>query len=208
VTEARQPEPPSRAKLIRATLIAAVVAGVLLITIVLPAEYGIDPLGTGEALGLVVLSGTVPLTDIPVRPDGIIAQPHGYRVDRRTFRLGPGEYVEYKYRMEQGGTMVYTWSASGPVRSEMHSEPWWRGSTAEFFEVEEATRERHGSYTAPFPGIHGWYWLNENDAPVTVTIAAAGFFQESIEFADESSTPIVREIAPPSWGEESNQASP
>jgi hypothetical protein len=44
---------PTSAQLLRSTLIAASVAGALLITVVLPAEYGIDPTGIGRALGLV-----------------------------------------------------------------------------------------------------------------------------------------------------------
>ena len=45
-------ELPSTAKLIRSTIIAAIVAVVLLVTVVMPAEYGIDPTGAGRALGL------------------------------------------------------------------------------------------------------------------------------------------------------------
>ncbi|XKH61658.1 hypothetical protein LG290_08140 [Halomonas sediminis] len=43
---------PSTGKLLRSTLLAAVVASVLLITVVLPAEYAIDPIGAGRLLGL------------------------------------------------------------------------------------------------------------------------------------------------------------
>ena len=45
-------ELPTSAQLIRSTLIAAGVAAALLVTVVLPAEYGIDPTGAGRALGL------------------------------------------------------------------------------------------------------------------------------------------------------------
>jgi hypothetical protein len=45
-------EPPSSAKLLRSTVLAALVAAVLLVTVVLPAEYGIDPTGVGAAIGL------------------------------------------------------------------------------------------------------------------------------------------------------------
>ncbi len=45
-------ELPSSAQLLRSTLIAAGVAAALLVTVVLPAEYGIDPTGAGRALGL------------------------------------------------------------------------------------------------------------------------------------------------------------
>ncbi|MCC7055743.1 MAG: hypothetical protein IT355_20915 [Gemmatimonadaceae bacterium] len=46
------PAPPSGGSLLRATLIALAVAGVLLVTCVLPAEYGKDPTGIGRLLGL------------------------------------------------------------------------------------------------------------------------------------------------------------
>jgi hypothetical protein len=45
-------ELPSTRQLIRSTLIAAVSAMVLLYTVVLPSEYGVDPTGIGRALGL------------------------------------------------------------------------------------------------------------------------------------------------------------
>ena len=45
-------ELPTSGQLIRSTLIAAGVAAALLVTVVLPAEYGIDPTGAGRLLGL------------------------------------------------------------------------------------------------------------------------------------------------------------
>jgi hypothetical protein len=45
-------EPSSPRKLLRSTLIALAVAVLLLVTVVLPAEYGIDPTGAGRVLGL------------------------------------------------------------------------------------------------------------------------------------------------------------
>ena len=43
---------PSASRLFRSTLLAAVIAAVLLVTIVMPAEYGVDPTGVGSVLGL------------------------------------------------------------------------------------------------------------------------------------------------------------
>jgi len=196
-----RPDPPSKPKLVLATLAALALAAVILVTVVLPAEYDIDPLGTGEALGLVVLSrpGATP---IPVREDGLVALGSSYRTDTRAFALAPGGFVEFKYRLEAGRAMLYSWSASSWVRSEMHSEadgaP--RG-TAEFFEVAERTLFRHGSYVAPFPGIHGWYWLNEGDDSVTVTLHTAGFFDYAVEFREDE-PPIEHELTTtpdPNW---------
>ena len=193
VPESLLPEPPSKRKLIQATLAAIVVAGLVLVSTVLPAEYDIDPLGIGEVLGLRVLSnpGSGP---IPVRSDGLLAARSSYRIERKTFELEPEGWVEYKYRLEEGRAMVYSWTATSWVRSEMHSESdTAEEGTAEFFEVAEETLHRHGNYIAPFPGIHGWYWLNETDQTVTVTLNAAGFFSTSYEFLD-GVAPIVTEI--------------
>lgn len=43
---------PSTEKLIKSTFMAVAAAGVVLVTIVMPAEYGIDPTGLGETIGL------------------------------------------------------------------------------------------------------------------------------------------------------------
>lgn len=183
---AAPPAPPSRRRLAAATAVALLVASLLLLAVVMPAEYGVDPLGTGELLGLTGLSGGAPA----VRSDALAAHPESYRVDRRTFELAPGAFVEYKLRLGEGDAMLYSWTATDSVRSEMHSEE--DGApegTAEFFEVEESTAGRHGSYVAPFPGIHGWYWLNETDDTVRVTLHAAGFFDEGLEFVEESALP-------------------
>ena len=43
---------PTTRQLNRATLLAAAAAALILVTAVLPAEYGVDPTGIGGALGL------------------------------------------------------------------------------------------------------------------------------------------------------------
>ena len=45
-------ELPTSAQLIKSTIFAAAAAAVILTTIVLPSEYGIDPTGIGKAVGL------------------------------------------------------------------------------------------------------------------------------------------------------------
>src|ERR1700733_12298733 len=118
---------PSRLAIARATAIALVVAAVLLVTAVLPAEYGIDPLGTGKALHLTDLAkaglakapetpaapeasktAEAPATIVPVlepaRDGGtptvkgaFIAQSRGYKIDSREMKLAAGEGMEIKY---------------------------------------------------------------------------------------------------------------
>jgi hypothetical protein len=121
---------------------------------------------------------------IEVRTDGNAGTEAPYRVDSVVLELAPGEGKEYKYRLEEGRTMVYSWQASGAVRTEMHSEA--DGApdgSAEFFEVLTSGQGSHGTFTAPFPGIHGWYWENlSEEQPVTVTLRSSGFYTYGVEF--------------------------
>lgn len=119
----------------------------------------------------------------PPTPGAISPQTGPYKQDAVEFRLAPGEGMEYKYRLEKGAGFVYSWTASAPLHFEMHSVP--DGAPSSFAETFEKLDDRpagHGSYTAPFPGIHGWYWQNRSDRDVTLTFRAVGFFTESQEF--------------------------
>jgi len=138
----------SAAKIAMATIIALIVGGVILVTAVLPAEYGIDPLGTGKALGLMVLANasekappapsaggdSAAATIVPVvdgtTEDGaphvkgtFITQPVRYKVDSRVIVLAPGEGMEIKYHMPKGGGLVYSWTSTQTVGYEFHTEP-------------------------------------------------------------------------------------
>lgn len=52
INDFKPEELPPAKKLIRSTILALFIAALLLVTVVLPAEYGIDPSGSGRALGL------------------------------------------------------------------------------------------------------------------------------------------------------------
>ena len=171
---------PSVRKILLATAGAAVVAAIILITAVLPAEYGIDPLGTGRLFGLTDLAGG--------STGAIKRQDTAYKTNTASFDLGPYEFVEFKYRLEQGATMVYSWNATGPVIYDFHSEP--DGAPAGYAESFDKAQSpaAHGSYTAPFSGIHGWFWENPNSKRVTITLTTAGFYSTAQEFRDNDSS--------------------
>jgi hypothetical protein len=173
--------PPPVRKILLATAAAAVVAAIILITAILPAEYGFDPLGTGRLLGLTDLAGGT-------MPAAIKRQDAAYKTNTASFDLGPYEFVEFKYRLEQGATMVYSWDATGPVIYDFHSEPDGapQGYAESFDKAQSAAA--HGSYTAPFSGIHGWFWENPNPKLVTITLTTAGFYSSAQEFRDNDSS--------------------
>src|SRR5438046_4420286 len=117
-------EAHSKGAIARAALIAMAVALLILFTTVLPAEYGIDPLKTGAALGLTGISKAADSATAgratPVQTGIYTAQPNIYKVDSEDLGLRPGEGVEMKYHMQKGAGMVYAWKATGKIQFEFH----------------------------------------------------------------------------------------
>lgn len=183
----------ARERLALASGVALLFAGLILVVAVLPAEYGIDPLGVGAKMGLMALS------DVQKRVDAFEAtraaagaaggapvvahQDRGFQQESVEFRLAPGDSIEYKYRLDKGEALLYSWKATGRVNFEFHAEP--DGAPqgyAETYEKVDAKDAAAGTLTAPFSGIHGWYWENPGTTAVTVTLSAAGFYNMSHEF--------------------------
>jgi len=185
---------PSPRKLARTTAIAVAVATAILITIVLPAEYAIDPLGTGRALGLTRMSApsvaatTAPPVEgqpqAPTQSGPIGTYPAAYKTDATQFVLGPYEFVEYKYHLEQGATMLFSWKSTATVMHDFHGDPAASPEAPVSFEKKDR-REAVGTFTAPFAGIHGWYWENPGGETVTVTLTTAGFYSSALEFRSD-----------------------
>jgi hypothetical protein len=190
---------PSRAALAKATGLAAATAALLLVCAVLPAEYGIDPIGAGRILGLLAISSPpVPAptaaatgdANVPVQTGPISNYGAPYRADAVEIVIGPYEYVEYKYRLEQGASMLYSWTATTDLVHDMHGErDGARPDDSASF--DKATRRRaDGAFVAPFSGIHGWFWENPGDETVTVRLTTSGFYSAALEIrSDRTRTP-------------------
>jgi len=158
-------EGPSKQQILRATAVAILVAMAIFFTTVLPAEYGIDPLHTGAALGLMNLAksggassvSTAPVTptvtatapgitfvpgingEAPIIKGVFVAQPNPYKVDSRELHLDAGEGMEIKYHMQSGAGMVYSWTANKKIQYEFHGEPDAKpaGASEDYFESYE-----------------------------------------------------------------------
>ena len=163
------PQPISVRRIGIAALASLVAALLVFVGAVLPAEYGADPLGTGELFGLLALAQVVAVT----------AEEDEYRTDAVELTLRPEEWVEYTYRIREGAAMLYSWRATGPLAYNLHSAP--DGAPAGYAESFDAQENdtAHGSYIAPFTGIHGWYWENLGAEDVTITFSSAGFYRDA-----------------------------
>lgn len=196
MTTPATPPPPSGATLAKATLLAIVIAALVLVTVVLPAEYGIDPLGTGRALGLddlyaakaeVAAESATPAVVTPADGGPLSPRFANYREDVRTLTIPPQVGIEFKYGLDKGSTMIYEWKSDNFLEFDMHTE---KENTkpvhSDSYEKGEAVQKR-GGYTAPYDGIHGWYWKNNTDKPITLTLRAAGFFERGHLFGPKMS---------------------
>ena len=147
-------ELPSTRKLVRSTVIALLTAVGLLVTVVMPSEYAVDPTGVGRALGLTqmgelkiilaqeALADAAPpqaATPAPAPAPQVaqvqpIAKPvtqpaptptSALKTNQMSVTLKPGEGTEIKLEVLKGKSVSYEWTAvGGPVNFDTHGEPY------------------------------------------------------------------------------------
>jgi|TARA_B100002003_G_C14042753_1_gene502410 hypothetical protein len=160
--------------LIKASVAATIVAAIALLTLILPAEYNIDPTGIGQRLGLTVLAQSAEAS--PVDPESMQESTASQQVIEITVPANKG--IEYKLQMQQYDKVTYEWMTNGSsLYFDLHGEP--EGDTTGYFESYAiATLDTmKGSFTAPFNGSHGWYWKNTSNNPVAIQLILNGQFQ-------------------------------
>lgn len=191
-------ELPSSAQLLRSTIIAAASAGVILVAVVLPAEYGIDPTGVGRVLGLTEM-GEIKrdLADEAEQDRAIHGDDQSFNLldpvlglfittayaqeawrDEVSFTLAPGDYTEVKLVMAEGDGAEYAWVAEGGrINFDLHAHG--DGQSVDY-ERGRGETSGEGSFQAPFAGEHGWFWRNRDDADVTITLQLRGDYSELV----------------------------
>jgi hypothetical protein len=167
---------PSRRQLLFGTAVALLVASLVLIVAVLPAEFGIDPTGAGRLLGLSAMSEESGKISAQLMHE----HKKKYLSGRVIINLNGGEQLEYKATLAEGEPLLYSWNvAGGPVYFEFHGEPTegeWPKDYYRSYQIKEQSTAEHGSFVAPFTGRHGWYWKNLSTDPATITLEASGYY--------------------------------
>ncbi len=185
---------PSTASLLKSTALALGVAGVLLVTVVLPAEYGIDPTRIGGMLGLTTMGEIKMQLAEEAAADGdmLTAASEGPSVeadpamadaatdpvamawrDTISISLEPGGSTEVKLTMQAGDVAEYEWSTDrAGLNSDLHGD----GPSQQFISYRQGRSEtgNAGEFAADFDGVHGWYWRNRSEVAVTVTLNTRG----------------------------------
>jgi hypothetical protein len=184
--------PPSAGRLVRSIVLAIVGAVLLLVLVVLPAEYGTDPTGFGPVRTLTVkdvVGGNekyreVALPDprdpVPL-PNPAVAQIKQADPQERTITitLQRDDQTEIKTILDEAQVILYSWRAEGgEVYTDFHGHDPLAGDAFVRYEEQQSGNSGKGSLVAPFAGEHGWYWLNISDGPVTITLRVSGYFNE------------------------------
>lgn len=198
-------ELPTSKQLLRSTLTALVVAIAILVTVVLPSEYSIDPTGIGRVLGLTEMGeikaqlakeaaadasldaartaqseATTPDADAPTAAavsagSGQAAGDPAWRDEMRVV-LQPGEGAEVKLGMKAGERAPFRWTAEGGVVNfDLHGEG---ADETVSYEKGRAAPSHEGVLEARFDGNHGWFWRNRGNAAVTVVIRSRGQYAD------------------------------
>ncbi len=196
-----QAELPSSKQLMKSTVLAVIAAIVLLFTVVLPAEYGIDPTGVGKLLRLTemgqvkqqlaeeaaadtagLLANDTPTPETP-DIDNVAEQAmdttltdttvaNGQWRDEIPFTLTPGEGLEIKMKMAAGDKTEYSWIVTGgDVNFDTHGDA---PGQAISYEKGRGIAADEGVLEAAFTGNHGWFWRNRGQSDVQVVLRTRG----------------------------------
>lgn len=194
-------EVPSTGKLVKSTVIAAVTASVLLVTVVMPAEYGIDPTGMGDAIGLKRM-GEIKVSlaeeaaadrakDLVAKTQPHVAVPKAKNSEtilsakkeqdvakmlnhEMQVTLAPDQGTEIKVAMSEGATVNYEWwTDGGKANFDVHGDSAALKINYHSYSKGAAQREA-GSIQAAFAGSHGWFWRNRTPDTITITLKTNG----------------------------------
>ena len=184
-------ELPSTRKLVKSTILAAATALVLLVTVVMPAEYGIDPTGAGDALGLKKMGeikislaqeaaaeersaspAAVAVVSAPAEPAANI------RTDEMQVTLAPNEGAEIKVTIAKRKKVEYSWSTDGGrANFDVHGDS--KELAIKYHGYGKGSEQKsEGVLEAAFDGNHGWFWRNRTSGTITLTLKTTGEYTD------------------------------
>jgi len=192
-------ELPSAQQLLKSTGIAFAAAVVMLVTVILPSEYAIDPTGIGRAIGLTQMGEIKEQLAIEAEEDR--AQTSSLKNDNSflktlasvftissahaqssstgwdeevSFELVPGQGTEYKLTMKKGAVVTFDWFAEGGrANYDLHGD---NKTQAISYKKGRGVTGEQGDLVAKFDGNHGWFWRNRDMQPIKITLRVKGDF--------------------------------
>ena len=180
---------PTSSQLLKSTMVAICVGCALLILVILPAEYGTDPTGVGELLGLKKMGEIkTRLKQDFLKENQVFKESNGAKdelmVESETgkenqdvmeFVIAPDEAIEIKLEMKKGSIAKYKWTAqNGGLNYNLHGDAHEGSQNSIVYKKGRMTSFDSGEFKSEFDGHHGWFWRNRNNESVTVTLETIG----------------------------------
>lgn len=200
-------ELPTSAQLMRSTVIAFVAAAVLLVTVVMPADYGIDPTGIGRVLDLTQMGEIKKELAAEAAADeaaqaaggagGATAPAVQSAAAAPVVSAAPAPVAaaaavswrdETPLTLEPGAGIEIKLSM---IEGDKALYAWKvQGGVVNFdthgesfprsisYEKGRGVASKQGELVAAFNGKHGWFFRNRGDAPVTVLLKTGGQYSK------------------------------
>jgi hypothetical protein len=200
-------ELPTTRQLVQSTLLAFLAAGVILVTVVLPAEYGIDPISAGRVLGLSEM-GEIKMqleqeaeadrlrNQAPVVPSASDKQSNLFGSIFSNWLIGSAQAQTKDTGWTDEISVTLKPGQGAEVKLVMK-----KGAKAEFLWTVEngavnydlhgdgggqnisykrgrKVKEHSGVVEAAFDGSHGWFWRNRGRKDVTVILRVRGAYSK------------------------------
>ena len=181
---------PTSAQLLKSTVIAIIMAIILLVMVILPAEYGTDPTGVGRLLGLKEMGeikmslldesykessqqNTTPSIEIDYTEEVMVNNTINKDVVEIT--IEPGQAIEIKLEMKSGSLVQYEWKTiMGGLNYNLHGDGYKGSQQFISYKKGRMVPSDSGELKAEFDGYHGWFWRNREKFSVTVSLQTSG----------------------------------
>lgn len=191
-------------QLIKSVIIAFIIGVILLVTAIFPAEYGMDPLGTGKLFGFSKLYqgassdaanlessgiklrkltlerlGSPKETQVPDAINNPVSDTQfPIREDVITLVVPAKKGLEYKIHALKYGSVKYDWTTDKSiVYTDFHGEI--IDDKSGFYEsyLHAYSNNMAGTVILPFEGKHGWYYRNETNEDITIILRLKGQYK-------------------------------
>lgn len=200
-------ELPSSKQLLRSTILAAISAVVLLVAVVLPSEYGIDPTGVGRVLRLTEMGeiktqlaaeaaadAAAPAPAAPAQAVGTTTAMASANAAQPPAPAPAAAAAKIQWRDEMAVTL--TPGEGKEIKLKMaeggKAQYLWmvEGGEVNFdthgdapgksisYEKGRGVASDEGVLEAAFTGNHGWYWRNRGKADVKVILRTRGDYTD------------------------------
>tara|TARA_B100000929_G_scaffold52578_1_gene38495 strand:+ start:2970 stop:3578 length:609 start_codon:yes stop_codon:yes gene_type:complete len=181
---------PTSTQLLKATVVAIAVAFILIVVVVLPAEYGSDPTGMGKILGLKEMGeikmslldeshkessqqNTTSSIEIDHTEEAMVNNTINKDVVEIT--IEPGQAIEIKLEMRSGSLVQYEWKTiKGGLNYNLHGDGYKGSQQFISYKKGRMVPSDSGELKAEFDGYHGWFWRNREKFSVTVNLQTSG----------------------------------